>query len=131
MNNFFNNRSFKELLDAIPEDQKAAFELNYGVATRLYAVLTVKGITPHELAQRLGKEDNVINEWLTGRHDFTLSTIAEIETSLGCSLLNTPQLTEDIGDFDVVMDEHLGKPGSPEREAFRREARDYIKGKRK
>jgi len=31
-----------------------------------------------------------------------------------------------VGDFDSIMDEFLGKPGSPEREAFRREALEYY-----
>lgn len=33
---------------------------------------------------------------------------------------------ENVGDFDSIMDELLGKPGSPEREAFRREALEYC-----
>lgn len=33
---------------------------------------------------------------------------------------------ENVGDFDSIMDELLGKPGPPEREAFRREALEYC-----
>jgi hypothetical protein len=33
---------------------------------------------------------------------------------------------ENVGVFDSIMDELLGKPGSPEREAFRREALEYC-----
>jgi hypothetical protein len=35
-------------------------------------------------------------------------------------------LNDNIGDFDSIMDKLLGKPGSPEREAFRREALEYC-----
>ena len=35
-------------------------------------------------------------------------------------------LDDNTGDFDSIMDELIGKPGSPEREAFRREALEYC-----
>jgi hypothetical protein len=50
-------RLFQQCLDAIPDDQKAAFELNYGVAARLDALLKEIGMTSHELAQILEKDD--------------------------------------------------------------------------
>ncbi|MDO5129105.1 MAG: hypothetical protein Q4D64_04200 [Prevotellaceae bacterium] len=28
------------------------------------------------------------SKWLTGRHNFTMQTIAKIETALGCKLIN-------------------------------------------
>ena len=42
--------------------------------------------------------------------------------------METKKITpnENVGDFDSIMDEFLGKPGSPEREAFRREALEYC-----
>ena len=83
------NKLFQQCLDAIPENQRASFELSYGVATRLDALLRKKGITRHELAQRLGKRDSEVSKWLTGRHNFTLSTIANIEAAMGDKLITT------------------------------------------
>ena len=123
---YYYNQLFQQCLDEIPEDQKAAFELNYGVAARLDAILKSEDMTPHELAQKLGKSDEEVAEWLSGRHDFTLSSIANIEVALSCKLVNLQRDTKNIGSFDVVLDERYGKPGSPEREAFRREAAEYV-----
>ena len=123
---YYYNQLFQQCFDEIPEDQKAAFELNYGVAARLDAILKSEDMTPHELAQKLGKSDEEVAEWLSGRHDFTLSSIANIEVALSCKLVNLQRDTKNIGSFDVVLDERYGKPGSPEREAFRREAAEYV-----
>ena len=121
-------RLFQQCLDAIPDDQKAAFELNYGVSARLDSLLKQIGMTSHELAQILEKDDAEVAEWLTGRHDFTLSTIANIEVALDCKLIQLQRDDKNVGDFDAILDEHCGKPGSPEREAFRREAAEYVAG---
>jgi len=83
------NELFQQCLDAIPEDQKASFELSYNVAARLDMLLKSKNMTRHELARRLGKRDSEISKWLTGRHNFTLNTIASIESVIGDRLIKT------------------------------------------
>ncbi len=81
------NELFRKCLSAIPEEQKAEFDLSFGIAERLDALLKEKGITQHELAKRLGKRDSEVSKWLTGRHNFTTSTIARIETAVGARLV--------------------------------------------
>lgn len=81
------NELFRQCLSVIPEKQRAEFELSYGIAERLDTLLKQKGITQHELARRLGKRDSEVSKWLTGRHNFTTSTIARIETAVGEKLV--------------------------------------------
>lgn len=82
------NKLLRQCLAAIPEEQRQAFELSYGIAERLDAVLKSKGITQHELARRLHKRDSEISKWLTGRHNFTISTISAIESALGARIVS-------------------------------------------
>lgn len=82
------NELFRQCLSAVPMDQKAAFDLSYGIAERLDAILRKKGVTQHDLAARLGKRDSEVSKWLTGRHNFTMSTIARIESAIGERLIN-------------------------------------------
>ncbi|MBR1548601.1 MAG: helix-turn-helix transcriptional regulator [Prevotella sp.] len=81
------NELFRQCLSAIPEEQRAEFDMSYGIAERLDTLLKQKGITQHELAVRLGKRDSEVSKWLTGRHNFTTSTIARIETAVGDKLI--------------------------------------------
>ena len=46
------------------------------------------GLTQKDFAQKLHKRESEISKWLTGRHNFTMQTIAKIETALGCKLIN-------------------------------------------
>lgn len=84
------NELFQKCLDAIPDEQRASFELSYGVAKRLDALLKEESMTRHELAQRMGKRDSEVSKWLTGRHNFTLSTIAGIEKAIGKQIVSVP-----------------------------------------
>lgn len=82
------NELFRQCLSEIPQEQRRSFDLSYGIAERIDAILKEKGITQHELAKRLHKRDSEISKWLTGRHNFTLSTISVIETAIGCNIIN-------------------------------------------
>ena len=82
------NDLFRQCLAAIPAEQKAEFELSYGIAERICEILKSKGLTQKEFAGQLNKRESEISKWLTGRHNFTMQTIAKIETALGCKLID-------------------------------------------
>ena len=82
------NDLFRQCLAAIPAEQKAEFELSYGIAERISEILKSKGLTQKEFAGQLNKRESEISKWLTGRHNFTMQTIAKIETALECKLID-------------------------------------------
>ena len=77
------NKLFRNCLAAIPAEQKAEFDLSFGIAERISEILKAKGLTQKDFARLLNKQDSEISKWLTGRHNFTTQTIARIETALG------------------------------------------------
>ena len=82
------NKLFRDCLAAIPAEQKAEFDLSFGIAERLSEILKEKWLSQKDLARMLHKRDSEISKWLTGRHNFTTQTIARIQTALGCNLIN-------------------------------------------
>lgn len=82
------NALLRECYEAIPADVKREFEISYLLAARLDTALKEKGITQKQLARMMGKRESEISRWLTGRHNFTLRTIAMIETKLSVNLIN-------------------------------------------
>ena len=82
---------FRQALADIPAEQKAQFELSFAIADRIDALLKAKGMSQKKFAEQLGKRESEISKWLTGRHNFTLQTIAKIETALNCKLITIPQ----------------------------------------
>ena len=75
------NKLFRDCLAAIPAEQKAEFDLSFGIAERI-------SLTQKDFARLLNKRDSEISKWLTGRHNFTTQTIALIETALGSKLIS-------------------------------------------
>ena len=82
------NKLFRDCLAAIPAEQKAEFDLSFGIAERISEILKAKGLTQKDFARLLNKRDTEISKWLTGRHNFTTQTIARIETALGSKLIS-------------------------------------------
>ena len=81
------NELFRQSLSAVSKEHRAESDLSYGIAERLDAILKEKGITQHELAQRMGKRDSEVSKGLTGRHNFTTETIARIEVAIGRKII--------------------------------------------
>ena len=73
------NKLFRDCLAAIPAEQKAEFDLSFGIAERISEILKAKGLTQKDFARLLNKRDSEISKWLTGRHNFTTQTIARID----------------------------------------------------
>lgn len=82
------NKLFRQCLATIPEEQKAEFELSFGIAERISEVLKAKNLTQKDFAHQIHKRESEVSKWMTGRHNFTVQTIAKIETALGCKLIN-------------------------------------------
>ena len=76
------NKLFRDCLAAIPAEQKAEFNLSFGIAERISEILKAKGLTQKDFARLLNKRDSEFSKWLTGRHNFTTQTIARIENQL-------------------------------------------------
>ena len=86
------NKLFRDCLATIPAEQKAEFDLSFGIAERISEILKAKGLTQKDFARLLNKRDSEISKWLTGRHNFTTQTIARIETALGSKLISIAHL---------------------------------------
>lgn len=81
------NELFRQCLAAIPEEQKLEFELSFGIAERISEILKSRNLTQKDFAQQLNKRESEVSKWMTGRHNFTMQTIAKIESALGCKLV--------------------------------------------
>lgn len=75
-----------ELLAETPKEQLLFVDFSMAIATRIVRILEEKGLKQKDLAQMLGKTEPEISKWLSGTHNFTLRSLAKIESVLGESL---------------------------------------------
>ena len=97
------NKLFRECLADIPEDRMAEFELSFAIAERIVEVLKQKGMTRRDLANKLGKRESEISKWLTGRHNFTISTLSHISSALDEDIIIVPGKQYDFADEKCLM----------------------------
>lgn len=79
-------RSISRLSPESVEHSRLAFD----VSDHLSAILQQKGMTQRDLAKGLGKSEAEVSKWLGGTHNFTLKTIATIQSFLGEHLIIVP-----------------------------------------
>lgn len=72
--------SLRDLFEEIPKEKREAARLSFAVSDRLYFLMESKGLSKKQLADNLGKRPNEITRWLSGEHNFTLSTIAKLSS---------------------------------------------------
>lgn len=57
--------------------------MSFQIADRIDALLKQKGISQKELAKLTQTSEAAVSRWLSGTHNFTLSTLAKISAVLG------------------------------------------------
>ena len=82
--------SLNEIFDEIPKEKREETRLSFEISNRLDYLMKEKGLSKKQFANAIGKRPNEITRWLSGEHNFTISTLAMLSTFFGESLINIP-----------------------------------------
>ncbi len=76
-------KHFHEVLAETPKDERLQMEWSFYISDLIDDALRKKGMSRKELAECTGTSCAAVTRWLSGGHNFTLSTLAKISTALG------------------------------------------------
>ena len=79
--------SLRELLSDISPEERAESRLSFLISNRLDFLMKEKGLSKKQLADALGKRPSEITRWLSGEHNFTISTLAMLSSFFGQSII--------------------------------------------
>lgn len=79
---------FKAALEQINPAVKKEVGLSFDIAKRISNLMIAKRWSQADLARATGKKAPLVSRWLSGTHNFTIQTIAEIETALGATIIS-------------------------------------------
>ncbi len=82
------NISLQEIFNEIPVEKHEETRLSFAISNRLAALMQERGLNKKQLAEALGKRPNEITRWLSGEHNFTISTLSMLSTFFGKSIIN-------------------------------------------
>lgn len=74
---------FDELVASTPPDVRQRVDWSFSIADKLSGILKRRGLTQQEFARMMGCSQAEVSRWCGGVHNFTLSTLAKISTTLG------------------------------------------------
>ena len=80
--------SLQEIFNEITVEKREETRLSFAISNRLAALMQERGLNKKQLAEALGKRPNEITRWLSGEHNFTISTLAMLSTFFGKSIIN-------------------------------------------
>ena len=75
--------SLRELLSNITPAERAEARLSFQISNRIDLLMQERGLSKKQLADAIGKRPSEITRWLSGEHNFTISTLAMLSTFFG------------------------------------------------
>ena len=72
----------RELLNIRPEERAEA-RLSFQISNRLDELMQKKCMSKKQLAEAIGKRPSEITRWLSGEHNFTISTLSMLGSFFG------------------------------------------------
>lgn len=91
-----------EILADIPKGIQKEVDLFYAISVRITEMLKRKGWSQADLAKAMGKQEAEISKWLSGSHNFTIATIARIETVLDEDIISVKKYRKSVAGYDQI-----------------------------
>lgn len=78
------------------KDNRAWLDISFAIALKIIRYLKSNKISQKELAESLDWSPQYLNKVLKGKENLTLDTICKLQKATGLSLIEVPQITEEI-----------------------------------
>lgn len=75
------------LFDEIPDDERICASLTFAISDRIASLMQERGLSKKQFADALGKRPCEVTKWLSGQHNFTISTLAMLSAFFGKSII--------------------------------------------
>ncbi len=77
------NLSLPDLFNELPAEKREETRLAFSISNRLDSLMQARGLSKKQFADAIGKRPNEITRWLSGEHNFTISTLAMLSSFFG------------------------------------------------
>ncbi len=84
------SKTVKDIFNEIPKEKEKYIKISMDLAAQIKKYLDDAGMSQKDLADKLGKKESEISKWLSGTHNFTVRTLAKIETVFDKDLFKIP-----------------------------------------
>lgn len=78
---------YQEMIGQVLPEIKAETDLSFAISNKIDALMQERGLSKKQFAEQLGKRPSEITRWLSGQHNFTISTLAMLSAFFGKSII--------------------------------------------
>ena len=78
-------------LKEVPDEITRETELAFDIVSRIYGILSRKGWSQADLARATHKTEAEVSRWLSGTYNFTIKSLALIESATGEKIISVNQ----------------------------------------
>ena len=75
------------MVTLVPPEIKEEINLSFAISNKIDTLMQERGLTKKQFAEQLGKRPSEITRWLSGQHNFTVSTLAMLSSFFGKSII--------------------------------------------
>ena len=100
---------FNRLLNAIPQHERVESDIAFRVAERIDFLMRKHNVSQSDLARGLDKDHAQISRWMSGRHNFSIKTLAELEIFFKEEILISPSAAEEVAEYTQYVAEQKEK----------------------
>jgi transcriptional regulator with XRE-family HTH domain len=104
------NDNFDDILNEASKGEKTFVTKSLQIATQINSILERKKMLQKDFAIKMGKSEAEISKWLSGFHNLTIKTIANIEAVLGETVIVTPLQFSNAPHAIEALISHINSP---------------------
>lgn len=99
---YYKDPVLDDILSNIPKGIQKEVDMFYAIAVRINDILKRKGWNQADLAKAMGKKEAEVSKWLSGNHNFTISTLARIETALEEDIISVKKYRKPVSGYEQM-----------------------------
>ena len=79
---------YREMVSQVPPEITEEINQSFAISNKIESLKQERGLSKKQFAAQLGKRPSEITRWLSGQHNFTVSTLAMLSTFFGKSKIS-------------------------------------------
>ena len=99
---YYKDPVLDDILSNIPKGIQKEVDMFYAISVRINDILKRKGWNQANLAKAMGKKEAEVSKWLSGNHNFTISTLARIETVLEEDIISVKKYRKPVSGYEQM-----------------------------
>ncbi len=105
---------FNDILSTISEHELAESDIAFRVAQRIDFLMRKNSVSKSDLARGLDKDPAQISRWMSGEHNFSIKTLAQLELFFKEQILVSPTAAEEVDEYTQYVEQQAVKKRAKE-----------------